>query len=170
MNARERVETALNHSEPDRVPLDLGASATTGMQVSVVYRFYKPREQWSWRSWGGIMNAQDVAAEKARIGRELEQMKAAAAKLEFERAGGIKARLERLAELDGPAYAHAAPAEAFRFLLIQPGTTRQAAVFLADRGHVRRARDLAYPLQEAQLTRTLAAMARHTRADRPLGP
>ncbi len=36
MNSRERVEAALNHGEPDRVPLDLGASAVTGMQVSIV--------------------------------------------------------------------------------------------------------------------------------------
>jgi len=34
--SRERVARALNHQEPDRVPLDLGASATTGMQVSSV--------------------------------------------------------------------------------------------------------------------------------------
>jgi hypothetical protein len=38
MNSRERVELALGHQEPDRVPLDLGASATTGMHVSSVYR------------------------------------------------------------------------------------------------------------------------------------
>ena len=36
MNSRERVTMALNHREPDRVPLDLGASAVTGMQVSSV--------------------------------------------------------------------------------------------------------------------------------------
>ena len=38
MTSRERVEAALNHREPDRVPMDLGASAVTGMHVSVVYR------------------------------------------------------------------------------------------------------------------------------------
>ena len=37
MNSRERVQLALNHREPDRVPLDLGASAVTGMHVSSVY-------------------------------------------------------------------------------------------------------------------------------------
>ena len=36
MNSRERV-TAARTTEPDRVPLDLGASAVTGMQVSSVY-------------------------------------------------------------------------------------------------------------------------------------
>jgi hypothetical protein len=37
MTSRERVAKALNHQEPDRIPLDLGGSATTGMQVSSVY-------------------------------------------------------------------------------------------------------------------------------------
>jgi hypothetical protein len=37
MNARERVLAALNYQEPDRVPLDLGGSATSGMHVSSVY-------------------------------------------------------------------------------------------------------------------------------------
>jgi hypothetical protein len=37
MNSRERVEAALGHQEPDRVPLDLGGSAVTGMHVSTVY-------------------------------------------------------------------------------------------------------------------------------------
>jgi hypothetical protein len=38
MNSRERLELSLNHREPDLVPLDLGASATTGMHVSSVYK------------------------------------------------------------------------------------------------------------------------------------
>ena len=38
MNSRQRVETALNHQQPDYVPLDLGASPVTGMQVSSVYK------------------------------------------------------------------------------------------------------------------------------------
>jgi hypothetical protein len=38
MTSRERVRIALDHQEPDRVPLDLGASAVTGMHVSTVYR------------------------------------------------------------------------------------------------------------------------------------
>ena len=37
MNAYERVEAALNHQQPDRVPLDLGGSAVTGMSVASVY-------------------------------------------------------------------------------------------------------------------------------------
>lgn len=37
MNSRERVNRAINHQEPDRIPVDLGGSAVTGMHVSVVY-------------------------------------------------------------------------------------------------------------------------------------
>ena len=37
MNSRERVNLALDHQLPDRVPLDLGGSAVTGMHVSSVY-------------------------------------------------------------------------------------------------------------------------------------
>jgi hypothetical protein len=37
MNSRQRVEQTLNHQTPDRVPLDLGASSTTGMHASSVY-------------------------------------------------------------------------------------------------------------------------------------
>jgi hypothetical protein len=38
MTSRERVQVALEHKEPDHVPLDLGASAVTGMQVDTVYQ------------------------------------------------------------------------------------------------------------------------------------
>jgi|YelNatPaOPRAMG01_1025707.scaffolds.fasta_scaffold30290_3 hypothetical protein len=37
MLPRERVLVTLDHEEPDRVPLDLGGSAVTGMHVSTVY-------------------------------------------------------------------------------------------------------------------------------------
>ncbi len=37
LTSRERVNLALQHREADRVPLDLGASAVTGMQVDTVY-------------------------------------------------------------------------------------------------------------------------------------
>jgi len=37
MNSRERVIKTLNHEEPDRVPLDLGAGGTTGVQASLIY-------------------------------------------------------------------------------------------------------------------------------------
>jgi hypothetical protein len=38
MTSRERVNCALNHQQPDRVPVDLGASPVTGMQVDTVYK------------------------------------------------------------------------------------------------------------------------------------
>ena len=38
MNSRERVHLALTHHEPDRVPLDLGASPVTGMHASAIYK------------------------------------------------------------------------------------------------------------------------------------
>ena len=38
MNSRERVSLALQHKEPDRVPLDLGGTTVTGMHISTVYR------------------------------------------------------------------------------------------------------------------------------------
>jgi hypothetical protein len=38
LTSRERVCIALDHREPDRVPLDLGASPVSGMHVSSVYR------------------------------------------------------------------------------------------------------------------------------------
>jgi hypothetical protein len=37
LSSRERVNLALQHKEADRIPLDLGASPVTGMQVSTVY-------------------------------------------------------------------------------------------------------------------------------------
>ena len=38
MNSRERVRKALAHQSPDRVPLEFGATAVTGMHVSCVER------------------------------------------------------------------------------------------------------------------------------------
>lgn len=38
MTSRQRIEAALNHQEPDRLPLDLGGCSVTGMHVSSVYK------------------------------------------------------------------------------------------------------------------------------------
>ena len=38
MNSRTRVTTALNHREPDLLPLDLGGSQVSGMHASSVYK------------------------------------------------------------------------------------------------------------------------------------
>ncbi|MFQ6079846.1 MAG: methyltransferase, partial [Thermodesulfobacteriota bacterium] len=34
MTSRERVHLTINHQEPDRVPVDLGATAVTGIAAS----------------------------------------------------------------------------------------------------------------------------------------
>ena len=44
MNSRQRVESALNHEQPDCVPLDLGASPVTGMHVGSVYKLRQALE------------------------------------------------------------------------------------------------------------------------------
>ncbi len=38
MNSRERVWAAIHHQQPDRVPLDLGATSQTGINASTLYR------------------------------------------------------------------------------------------------------------------------------------
>ena len=38
ITSRERVNLALNHEEPDRIPLDIGACAGTGIHVNILYR------------------------------------------------------------------------------------------------------------------------------------
>jgi uroporphyrinogen decarboxylase len=38
MNSRERVLTALNHKEPDRIPFDLGATIASGIHVAAYQR------------------------------------------------------------------------------------------------------------------------------------
>jgi len=48
------------------------------VQPVLVYQIYKPREQASWRPWGGLMEERDVAAEKERIGKELAQIRSTA--------------------------------------------------------------------------------------------
>ncbi len=88
-----------------------------------------------------------------------EQMADAAAKLEFERAGSLKARLDRLGELTGGPYVHVAPIQQFHYLLVQPDRTRKAKVFCACGGQVSSASALDYPLKPAQVQRTLRRMA-----------
>jgi len=41
MTSRERVRCAINHEEPDRVPLDLGSTLVTGIQASIYARLKK---------------------------------------------------------------------------------------------------------------------------------
>lgn len=41
MNSRERVIKAINHQQPDKVPLDLGATSQTGISASTLYKLRK---------------------------------------------------------------------------------------------------------------------------------
>ena len=38
MNSRRRIEQALNHQQPDRVPVDLGSTPVTGMHAASAYK------------------------------------------------------------------------------------------------------------------------------------
>ncbi len=38
MTSRERVIDAINHRQPDRIPVDIGATGQTGMSASIVYK------------------------------------------------------------------------------------------------------------------------------------
>jgi excinuclease UvrABC nuclease subunit len=91
-----------------------------------------------------------------------EQMRSASASLAFEAAAAAKKRLERLGEFDCQAWSHAAPLEAFRFVLVQPGGGRRGArVFFADQGRIAEGKELEYPLKAGQLDRALRQMRRH---------
>lgn len=41
MNSRERLIKTINHQQPDKVPLDLGATPQTGISASVLYKLKK---------------------------------------------------------------------------------------------------------------------------------
>ena len=41
MTSRERLQAAIEHRQPDRVPVDLGATGQTGMSASTMYRLRK---------------------------------------------------------------------------------------------------------------------------------
>jgi len=44
MTSRERVRCALNHKQPDRAPVDFGATVVTGISASALYRLRKALE------------------------------------------------------------------------------------------------------------------------------
>jgi len=92
-----------------------------------------------------------------------DRMKVAADALNYESAAAIKARLERLGELDGGEFQHVRPAEQFQFILVQRGRKRTCAeVFLVDRGRIFRLPPIEYPPPEQQLQVALAEMQRLT--------
>ena len=97
-----------------------------------------------------------------------QRMKEAAAKLQFEQASGLKARLDRLAEFSQPTYAQVAPAEQFQFIVLQSGPgRRKAKAFVVDRGNVDFAGLLDYPVVDLQIAALLEAMARLAAAPAP---
>jgi hypothetical protein len=44
ISSRERIAQALEHKEPERIPIDIGGSGLTGMHVSTVYRLRQKLE------------------------------------------------------------------------------------------------------------------------------
>ncbi|MFP4105946.1 MAG: UvrB/UvrC motif-containing protein [Phycisphaerae bacterium] len=99
------------------------------------------------------------------------QMQEAAKKLEFERAGSIKNRLERMSELDRADYESVRPLEQFRFLMVQSsGSRKRARVFFVHGGAVDCGGDLAMPLEpkalEDMLTRAAEFQSRPGGTDR----
>jgi len=103
-------------------------------------------------------------------GRLQGRMRAAAEKLQFELAGRIKARLQRLSELDSPEFEHARPAEEFQFILVERSDSRRRAkVFLVDRGRIAEPPPLAYPPQANEIESVLAEMARLAASPRQCG-
>jgi excinuclease UvrABC nuclease subunit len=114
-----------------------------------------------------VRRAADCAAgDREPIRRQLhEEMNAAAKELAFERAATIKTRLERLAELDAPAYRHVAPLGQICYIVLQPSRSRrQVRAFLARGGNIADAGRLDWPLDDKQLTRLLEATGRHAEA------
>jgi excinuclease ABC subunit C len=104
--------------------------------------------------------ARFAAGEHEQLRADLEaRMQAMSAALEFEKAASVKRRLERLAELDGPAFREVAPIEQFEFVLVQPtGRISEARAFLFRAGRVFAGATLHYPLVEEQLDGVVAAM------------
>jgi len=110
-----------------------------------------------------VARAADFAAglRAERIEHLKGLMQSAARQLKFEQASALKTRLERLAELDAPAYRHVAEGDEFRFLMVQPsGSRRRMEVFLADRGAIEQVEPLAWPLDAKKVQRHIGRMGR----------
>jgi hypothetical protein len=58
--------------------MGLRIGSTLRVKPVLVYQFYKRREAWSWRPWGGLHNQDDVDTEARRIERELVRLKSEA--------------------------------------------------------------------------------------------
>lgn len=101
-----------------------------------------------------------ATGQRADFRAEMErQMKQAAGALAFERAGGLKTRLERLGEFDREPYRFVSPAEAFCYVIIGPRSRKVLSAFLVHGARVANWGGLDYPLQESQISALLAAAA-----------
>jgi hypothetical protein len=81
--------------------------------------------------------------------------------MEFEAAGVLKSRLDRIAELDAARYAHVRDAQGFRFVIIQRGpSSHQACTFVCDRGELAAGPIVDFPPVESQMTAVLTACDR----------
>jgi excinuclease UvrABC nuclease subunit len=90
-----------------------------------------------------------------------ERMKSAAAAQEYERAGSLKTRLERLHVFDRECFSHVQPADDFRYVLVQRGVgKREARAFLAWRGEIVYAGALHWPTKSDELQGVLESMDR----------
>ncbi|MCL2700633.1 MAG: UvrB/UvrC motif-containing protein [Phycisphaerae bacterium] len=94
------------------------------------------------------------------LSRLRERMRQAADATEFERAAGLKKRLDRTRTLDHEDYAHVRPMEQWRFILVQPAASKKwRDVFLAVGPAVTKIAPLSQTPTDEQLAATLAAMA-----------
>jgi hypothetical protein len=62
---------ALARAAPERKQPVTPMRKPLRVQPALIYEMYERREQTSWRPWGGLMTAKDVADEKNRIQGEL---------------------------------------------------------------------------------------------------
>jgi excinuclease UvrABC nuclease subunit len=109
---------------------------------------YRAAVQAAWRCARGCR--QPIAERLA------ERMSLASEALEFEKAASLKKRLERLAELDSPAYRWVAPAEEFSFLLVEQTTSiAWAKVFAVRNGGLAACGRVDYPPSEVLLEELL---------------
>ena len=99
-----------------------------------------------------------------------EQMAAAAKNLAFEKAGAIKAKLQRLGQFDKPAYYHVRPVESFHYILIQQGPkSSKAKAFLVNGGAIHSGGVLDYPPKAGQIAALISKMTNLAARDMEFG-
>ncbi len=111
-----------------------------------------------------LRQASEFALGQRRGFREKLQsrMKEAADNFEFEFAGRMKSKIERLGEFEKFPFANIEPIDRFQFILIQSGPSfHQARAFFVNKGFIALGKDLDYPLKPKQIGRTIRDMAGH---------